>query len=120
MIRRPPRSTLFPYTTLFRSAVAVVAEPHPHPQDVRPEVRAVEEGVVAERVVEVREAEPRVIRPAVERIIEEGVVARGAEEPDVVAVRQAVPEAYAERGVVAVAVSVTVVRGGGLRGGGDG
>src|SRR2546421_2656728 len=29
MIRRPPRSTLFPYTTLFRSAVraAAVAEP---------------------------------------------------------------------------------------------
>src|SRR3712207_7873698 len=28
MIRRPPRSTLFPYTTLFRSAEAVVdAEP---------------------------------------------------------------------------------------------
>src|SRR5947209_12631682 len=28
MIRRPPRSTLFPYTTLFRSAaVADVAEP---------------------------------------------------------------------------------------------
>src|SRR3712207_9561958 len=25
MIRRPPRSTLFPYTTLFRSALAVVA-----------------------------------------------------------------------------------------------
>src|SRR2546429_886496 len=25
MIRRPPRSTLFPYTTLFRSLVAVVA-----------------------------------------------------------------------------------------------
>src|SRR3712207_8645234 len=24
MIRRPPRSTLFPYTTLFRSALAVV------------------------------------------------------------------------------------------------
>src|SRR3712207_2178304 len=24
MIRRPPRSTLFPYTTLFRSTVAVV------------------------------------------------------------------------------------------------
>src|SRR2546425_5966185 len=24
MIRRPPRSTLFPYTTLFRSATAVV------------------------------------------------------------------------------------------------
>src|ERR1039458_10127833 len=27
MIRRPPRSTLFPYTTLFRS-IAVVGEPH--------------------------------------------------------------------------------------------
>src|SRR5256885_16666793 len=25
MIRRPPRSTLFPYTTLFRSPVAVIA-----------------------------------------------------------------------------------------------
>src|SRR5262245_64120083 len=25
MIRRPPRSTLFPYTTLFRSAQAVIA-----------------------------------------------------------------------------------------------
>src|SRR3712207_7390484 len=25
MIRRPPRSTLFPYTTLFRSALAVAA-----------------------------------------------------------------------------------------------
>src|SRR5687767_15645081 len=26
MIRRPPRSTLFPYTTLFRSSVSVRAE----------------------------------------------------------------------------------------------
>src|SRR3712207_7751293 len=25
MIRRPPRSTLFPYTTLFRSAAAILA-----------------------------------------------------------------------------------------------
>src|SRR6266536_6436439 len=29
MIRRPPRSTLFPYTTLFRSATAVVLDPGP-------------------------------------------------------------------------------------------
>src|SRR2546422_7083463 len=33
MIRRPPRSTLFPYTTLFRSlslaVVLAVARPHP-------------------------------------------------------------------------------------------
>src|SRR3712207_7011905 len=27
MIRRPPRSTLFPYTTLFRSTIIVVAVP---------------------------------------------------------------------------------------------
>src|SRR3712207_8298823 len=26
MIRRPPRSTLFPYTTLFRSAIEIVAQ----------------------------------------------------------------------------------------------
>src|SRR3712207_7098042 len=31
MIRRPPRSTLFPYTTLFRSNLLVVAV---HPDDV--------------------------------------------------------------------------------------
>src|SRR2546422_6361598 len=33
MIRRPPRSTLFPYTTLFRSAADVVdpAAPRPNP-----------------------------------------------------------------------------------------
>src|SRR2546430_10059975 len=29
MIRRPPRSTLFPYTTLFRSAFSVVLLPAP-------------------------------------------------------------------------------------------
>src|SRR3712207_8649173 len=28
MIRRPPRSTLFPYTTLFRSVDVVLAEHH--------------------------------------------------------------------------------------------
>src|SRR2546430_11933389 len=27
MIRRPPRSTLFPYTTLFRSLLALLGEP---------------------------------------------------------------------------------------------
>src|SRR5258707_11154198 len=29
MIRRPPRSTLFPYTTLFRSPIEMLAEPMP-------------------------------------------------------------------------------------------
>src|SRR2546426_3682909 len=28
MIRRPPRSTLFPYTTLFRSATPQIADAH--------------------------------------------------------------------------------------------
>src|SRR3712207_8731523 len=31
MIRRPPRSTLFPYTTLFRSDIAIQCSPdHPY------------------------------------------------------------------------------------------
>src|SRR2546425_8400352 len=29
MIRRPPRSTLFPYTTLFRSKCLILADPAP-------------------------------------------------------------------------------------------
>src|SRR2546430_9476951 len=33
MIRRPPRSTLFPYTTLFRSASARVRAMQPAPAD---------------------------------------------------------------------------------------
>src|SRR2546430_9794175 len=32
MIRRPPRSTLFPYTTLFRSVVLADAGPEDHRQ----------------------------------------------------------------------------------------
>src|SRR2546430_6145990 len=35
MIRRPPRSTLFPYTTLFRSPVAVEPRDHASPADRR-------------------------------------------------------------------------------------
>src|SRR5256886_8327940 len=31
MIRRPPRSTLFPYTTLFRSPLSGLRRPRPHP-----------------------------------------------------------------------------------------
>src|SRR2546430_13603073 len=31
MIRRPPRSTLFPYTTLFRSKNAPIVEPYTGP-----------------------------------------------------------------------------------------
>src|SRR2546422_8214963 len=44
MIRRPPRSTLFPYTTLFRSLRASVHPAHPLPAVFRPEVRDGEDG----------------------------------------------------------------------------
>src|SRR5260370_21958483 len=33
MIRRPPRSTLFPYTTLFRSALRPEGVARPHPEE---------------------------------------------------------------------------------------
>src|SRR4051794_41729180 len=36
MIRRPPRSTLFPYTTLFRSMGETVAPRRPQPPTVDP------------------------------------------------------------------------------------
>src|SRR2546422_5700559 len=35
MIRRPPRSTLFPYTTLFRSAIPETARPCARPTPCR-------------------------------------------------------------------------------------
>src|SRR5256885_4184945 len=34
MIRRPPRSTLFPYTTLFRSTVAAFEKAPPEVQEI--------------------------------------------------------------------------------------
>src|SRR3989442_12475113 len=36
MIRRPPRSTLFPYTTLFRSVVVVGVRSDPEPNHLVP------------------------------------------------------------------------------------
>src|SRR3712207_8198191 len=52
MIRRPPRSTLFPYTTLFRSAAAAVVEEQ-HPQaalDGPAHVERLRQLAVAERL----------------------------------------------------------------------
>src|SRR3712207_7186894 len=57
MIRRPPRSTLFPYTTLFRSVrdldVAVRVDrrdvPRPEPAVLRPRVRRARVVVVVGR-----------------------------------------------------------------------
>src|SRR2546422_7547210 len=52
MIRRPPRSTLFPYTTLFRSVHPVVPVPGPHQREtVAPDRQAAVEraGAVLEQ-----------------------------------------------------------------------
>src|SRR5258708_22714024 len=40
MIRRPPRSTLFPYTTLFRSAYYGILGPKNMPKDVVDKINA--------------------------------------------------------------------------------
>src|SRR3712207_7965848 len=42
MIRRPPRSTLFPYTTLFRSKAARHLQPRGEPSEHRPAVEEVD------------------------------------------------------------------------------
>src|SRR2546426_9216123 len=52
MIRRPPRSTLFPYTTLFRSRDDVPAVEHEEQRDREQDVEG-----------EQRQREPRVVRP---------------------------------------------------------
>src|SRR3712207_6985853 len=58
MIRRPPRSTLFPYTTLFRSASRVLAEPQ-------------HERVAGQRSVrEIEDPRSAVLRAAVVRLVE--------------------------------------------------
>src|SRR2546422_2141775 len=43
MIRRPPRSTLFPYTTLFRSLDEEL--PHPRSASLRPDPDVVDESL---------------------------------------------------------------------------
>src|SRR2546430_17072672 len=44
MIRRPPRSTLFPYTTLFRSLLYQVATAGLEPEEIARPVRAIVRG----------------------------------------------------------------------------
>src|SRR2546425_8887134 len=54
MIRRPPRSTLFPYTTLFRSTAAVLYPlevAHGHAAGVRENVRNDENALLLENLV---------------------------------------------------------------------
>src|SRR2546427_9168793 len=59
MIRRPPRSTLFPYTTLFRSGQAGQGRPGRHRTAAAavcpgagPECRAAGPGAVPDRIVD--------------------------------------------------------------------
>src|SRR5438445_8998887 len=81
MIRRPPRSTLFPYTTLFRSEQDCVEA---HPAGARlplgPGAVAAQPGELLPRLAAVVRAEqPRVFHPGVYRVrIGEG----GLEMPD--------------------------------------
>src|SRR5258708_22140546 len=62
MIRRPPRSTLFPYTTLFRSARSArrnsrcaCRRPHPRPSGHRPSRTSTSSGCWPPKDVEVLE-----------------------------------------------------------------
>src|SRR3712207_8561789 len=62
MIRRPPRSTLFPYTTLFRS----VAD-----RDDRAEVLAEELGVLLERGVGVEEEDALLLEVLADLVVDD-------------------------------------------------
>src|SRR3712207_9439867 len=63
MIRRPPRSTLFPYTTLFRSLLGVVLYlPDVLGRDL-PAGRVGEQPIVAQRAVHGPLARPRAYHP---------------------------------------------------------
>src|SRR5258706_2273550 len=66
MIRRPPRSTLFPYTTLFRSAHARF---HPHAGRPAGDLRPPSDGVL--RDVRARCRTPRRLSPPCESRSEE-------------------------------------------------
>src|SRR3712207_8719524 len=52
MIRRPPRSTLFPYTTLFRSAYAFIHPIPASPDTIQPE------GIRVNKTVAIRTLDP--------------------------------------------------------------
>src|SRR3712207_3903035 len=87
MIRRPPRSTLFPYTTLFRS-VAIGTE---HRYDMYDIFLEKPEPLV-----------PRSLRYGVgERVLDDGSVLRDLDEEQV----RAIAGELLERGIGAVAVS---------------
>src|SRR3712207_9581631 len=57
MIRRPPRSTLFPYTTLFRSG-SLLAVPGPSNRRAYPTVQFTSDGTVVPGLKAVQDALP--------------------------------------------------------------
>src|SRR5256886_5464350 len=64
MIRRPPRSTLFPYTTLFRSDIAALAEAHRELLVADPEVLWSPEKYFDQIVeIDLSKLEPHVVGP---------------------------------------------------------
>src|SRR5689334_24803884 len=65
MIRRPPRSTLFPYTTLFRSAVAVMEH-----------AKVAIDPVMLQGLIERRRLDVRLLGPVVRQV----AATRGAAE----------------------------------------
>src|SRR5256885_15606390 len=69
MIRRPPRSTLFPYTTLFRSARPQLGHPHLHAAVAAPQLEDVPPGPDREPHPSARSAR----RSAVHRQLRTGV-----------------------------------------------
>src|SRR3712207_8002516 len=75
MIRRPPRSTLFPYATLFRSAVRA----RPRLQLVRVESRVAGRGGDRARLVEQVDAEVEHAQAAQQRLPALGYVQRSEE-----------------------------------------
>src|SRR3712207_9048583 len=70
MIRRPPRSTLFPYTTLFRSARAAGDEHHVRALEQRLQrVVLLDRRLAAELRVGPGAQAARELRPDVERVV---------------------------------------------------
>src|SRR5690242_21080672 len=78
MARRPPRSTLFPYTTLFRSfGAAVVFSPKSPPQGAKSELAG-----VVEKLTEGRGLDAAVIAVPVDAVVREaqGLVRGGGQD----------------------------------------
>src|SRR5437016_12359301 len=86
MIRRPPRSTLFPYTTLFRSLgveriepVGKLFDPHLHQAVDRAETTDHEDGTILQVFQPGYVFHGRVLRPAMVRVAVHATPARSEE-----------------------------------------